>query len=155
VAILAIGVLAAIGSFRYITMSMQNAKIRTLANNLGQEQIEKLKNLSYYMLLVTTSTYSNTTLNPAIDYDTGNYPIQTIVEGGIPFQRATRVDFAYQNGTVITTAPWTTNDTGLKLITTYILWTDGNGTHSKEMHNLMANPAANPLNATFSGLVRD
>src|SRR6266513_1065045 len=118
VAILAIGVLAVVSSFSYITRSIQGSKSKTLANNLVQEQIEKLKNLSYYTLLVTTSTYSDNRFTPPLLYDTGNYPPQTIIEGGITFTRATRIDFAYQSGTAITTAPWTNNDTGLKEITT-------------------------------------
>ena len=56
--ILSVGVLAAIGSFSYVTTSIQHSKSRTLASNLAQEQIEKLKNLSYYTLLVTTGTPS-------------------------------------------------------------------------------------------------
>jgi prepilin-type N-terminal cleavage/methylation domain-containing protein len=154
-AILSIGVLAAMASFQYISTSIQNSKARTLSNNLAQEQIEKLKNLSYYMLLVTTSTYTDTRFTPNLNYDTGNYPAQTVYEGGIAFTRATRVDFAFQNGTAITTAPYTSNDTGLKLITTYVIWRDLSEIHYQEMRNLMANPAANPLNASFSGTVRD
>ncbi len=153
-AIMSIGVLAAIGSYRYISVSIQNSKARTLSNNLAQEQIEKLKNLSYYMLLVTTNTASYAGLT-GVDYDTGNYPPATFVEGGVSFTRATRVDFAYQNGTAISTAPWTTNDTGLKLITTFVIWRDANGLQHQSMRNLHANPAANPLNGSFTGIVRD
>src|SRR5579863_2164962 len=63
-AIFSIGILAAVGSFKYISTSIQNSKTRTLANNLGQEEIEKLKNLSYYSLLVTTATYSDNRFSP-------------------------------------------------------------------------------------------
>src|SRR6188472_1614073 len=91
--ILSVGVLASIGSFRYITTSTQVSKARTLANNLGQEQVEKLKNLAYYSLLVTTNTNpSDTRFTPPLSYDRGNYPPQTLIEGGIAFTRATRVD---------------------------------------------------------------
>ena len=155
VAILSVGVLAAIGSFRFITVSIQNSKARSLSNNLGQEQIEKLKNLSYYMLLVTTHTYVDDRFDPDLVYDAGNYPPQTLVEGGMTFTRATRVDFAYPSGTSISTAPFTSNDTGLKLITTFVIWQSGSGLNNHEMHNLMANPAANPLNASFTGTVKD
>src|SRR5690348_2536666 len=82
--ILSIGVLAAVGSFKYITTSLQISKSRTLANNLVQEQIEKLKNLSYYTLLVTTYTNSgDARFSPALIYDEGNYPPEPIIEGGI------------------------------------------------------------------------
>src|SRR5690348_6673245 len=89
---LSVGVLAAIGSFKYITTSVQLSKSRTLATNLGQEQVEKLKNLSYYTLLVTTSPTPDSNIT-SITYDPGNYPPATILEGGIPFIRETRVDF--------------------------------------------------------------
>jgi len=99
--ILGVGVIAIMGSYSYISISLQHSKGRTLAANLLQEQVEKLKNLSYYTLLVTTSVYSDTRFTSTIDYDTGNYPAQSLLEGGISFTRATRVDFAYQNGTSV------------------------------------------------------
>lgn len=154
-AILSLGVLAAIGSYTYISTSIQHSKSRTLSNNLGQEQIEKLKNLQYYTLLVTTSIYSDNRFTPPLTYDTVNYPAQTLIVGSIPFVRATRVDFAYSSGTVITTAPWTSADTGVKKITVYVIWQEGSTLQYKELDNLMANPAANPLNATFSGNVKN
>src|SRR5882672_4044140 len=118
VAIISIGILAMVASFRYISTSSQRSKGKTLANNLVMEQIEKLKNLQYYSLLVTTSPIPGGDLrfNPPLVYDIGSYPPQTIIQGGMNFTRTTRVDFAFQNGTVITTAPFTSNDTGLKLI---------------------------------------
>src|SRR5437879_3928522 len=107
VLILSIGILAAVGSFRYIAISVQHSKGRTLATNLAQEQVEKLKNLSYYTLLVTTTaTFNDGRFIPAIMYDTGNYPPQTIYVGGDTFTRATRVDFAYQNGSTVSTTTW-------------------------------------------------
>src|SRR5256885_1033155 len=112
--ILSVGVLAAMGSFRYITTSIQVSKARTLASNLGQEQVEKLKNLTYYSLLVTTHTIpgGDTRFNPPLIYDDGNYPAQTLIEGGMQFTRATRVDLVYQNGSVVTSVPSTNDDTG-------------------------------------------
>src|SRR5205807_2560277 len=106
-AIVAIGILAMLGSFRYITTSIQRSKGKTLANNLVTEQIEKVKNLQYYSLLVTTSTYSDNRFTPPLLYDTANYPYQTpIIQGGMSFTRGTRIDFAYQYGTSITTASY-------------------------------------------------
>ncbi len=151
--ILSIGVLAAVGSFQYITTSVQFSKSRTLSSNLAQEQVEKLKNLSYYTLLVTTSPTADSHV-PVITYDPGNYPPQTIIEGGIPFIRETRVDFAYQNGSVISTAPWTSDDTALKQITVYVLWQERAEWKYQQIQNLYANPAAVPLDASASGWVK-
>ncbi len=154
-AILSVGVVATLASFKYISISVQHSKGRTLANNLGQEQVEKLKNLPYYTLLVTTSVYSNPNFSPAIDYDTGNYPPQTLLVGGIPFIRGTRVDFAFQSNNSISTAPWTSDDTALKEISVYVMWQEEGSWQYKEIHNLMANPAAPPLSATYTGTVKN
>jgi len=153
--ILSVVVLAAMGSYRYISTSSMLSKSRTLASNLEQEQIEKLKNITYYSLLVTTSAYSDTRFYPPLSYDTGNYPAQTIVEGGVSFTRGTRIDFAYKNGSQISTAPWTTDDTALKQITTYVIWNENNVWKYVSMQNLIANPAASELSATASGQVTD
>ncbi len=155
-AVISIGVVAMMASFRYITTSIQYSKGKSLGNNLVTEQVEKLKNLQYYSLLVTTTNISsvNSFASPLV-YDLGNYPPQTLIQGGISFTRYTRIDFAYQYGTAITTAPYTTNDTGLKMITVYVVWKDDRGLQYQEIHNLMANPAANALNASFTGTVTD
>jgi Tfp pilus assembly protein PilV len=152
--ILSIGVLAAIGSFQYISTSTQLSKSRTLATNLAQEKIEKLKNISYYMLSVATNVYTDSRVSPSIDYDNSFYTPENIVEGGIPFIRTTRVDYAYQNGSTISTASWTTDDTSLKQITVYVLWQEGSAWKYQQVQNLMTNPAANPLSATASGSVK-
>ena len=94
--ILSIGVLAAIGSFKYITTSVQFSKSRTLSTNLAQEQVEKLKNLSYYTLLVTTNPIADTHGLP-FTVDPYNYPPATIIEGGIPFIRETRKNIEYRH----------------------------------------------------------
>src|SRR6185312_17121408 len=85
VAIIGVCVLTTIGSYRFIATSLQHSKSRTLATALGQAQIERLKNISYYNLLVTTSTFSDTRFNPTITYDQGNYPAETLVLGGLTF----------------------------------------------------------------------
>jgi len=154
-AIVGIGILAFMSTFRYVTTSIQISKGKSLANNLVTEQIEKLKNLQYYSLLVTTSTYSDNRFTPPLLYDNGSYPAQAIIQGGISFTRGTRIDFAYQYGNTITTAAWTSDDTGLKLITVYVMWQDNFGLRYQAVQNLMANPAANPLNSTFKGTVND
>ncbi|MFA5975088.1 MAG: carboxypeptidase-like regulatory domain-containing protein [Elusimicrobiota bacterium] len=153
ISIISISVLAAIGTFRYMSTSLVQSRTKSLASNLGQEQIEKLKNLSYYMLLVTTATHSNSNFTPPIAYDIGNYPSQTIVEGGVQFIRATRVDFASRNGSAVSVLPWNNSDTGAKKVTVYTLWQSERGWQYSELSNLLVNPAADPLNSTLSGTV--
>jgi prepilin-type N-terminal cleavage/methylation domain-containing protein len=155
VAIISISTVAFIASFRYMSTSIQHSKGRTLATNLCQEQVEKLKNISYYTLLVTTSSYSDGRFNPPLSYDTGNYPAQPIIEGGISFARATRVDYVYQSGNTLTVAAPTVDDTALKQISVYTIWKEDGIWKYTEVHNLLANPASNPLNASFNGIVHN
>src|SRR5262245_1815107 len=105
------------------------------------------------MLLVTTATTSDTRFTPPLVYDRFAYPLQTIIERGITFYRGTRIDLAYQTDTQITTTTYIGADTGMKLITVYVIRRDGTEWKYQEVQNLMANPAVNPLNATFSGTV--
>jgi len=51
-AIMSIGILGMVASFRYFNVGIQSAKGRSLANNLAQEKIEYLKNRSYYLSLI-------------------------------------------------------------------------------------------------------
>jgi hypothetical protein len=151
--LLTVAALMGFGPFRNLSVSTQHAKTKSLANNLAQEQIEILKNKSYYSLLITTASFNDTRFSPAISYDTGNYPMESLTEGGIAYTRATRVDFAYQNGNSISLAPYTADDTGLKLITTYVLWRDEGNWKCLTLQNLMSSPATSQLNARIAGAV--
>lgn len=152
-ALLAAVALMVMGPFRFLAMSTQRSKIRTLANNLAQEQIEILKNKSYYSLLVTTSTYNDTRFSPAIDYDNAGNPIENMTEGGIPFIRATMVEFAFQSGATISTAPWTSEDTGLKQLTVYVLYQQDGVWKYISLQNLVSNTSTTQLNARITGSV--
>ena len=139
-------------TYKGIAQLIQHSKNRTLASNLLQEEIEKLKDLNYYSLFVTTSTVADTHF-PAIQYDNTTYPPSKLLEAGITFLREQRVDYATVNGTTVSTTSWTSDDTGLKLITVYVLWQeDGNWTY-KTFRNSMTNPAASSFTASFTGSV--
>ncbi len=152
-ALITVVALAVLGPFRWLAISTQSSKSRTLANNLAQEQIEIIKNKSYYSLLVTTSTFNDTRFSPALSYDDSGYPVDTLVEGGISFSRATRVDFAFQDGPNITAVPWTNDDTGLKQITVYVIWRQNNVWSYLTLQNLMSNVSTSQLNARITGTV--
>lgn len=145
--------LLVMGPFRYMATSTQRSKEGTLANNLAQEKVEILKNKSYYSLLVTTSTTNDTNFSPAISYDSAGYPPETLVQGGISFTRATRVDFAYQSGTTVSTTAYTSDDTGMKQITIYVMWRQGTEWKKQTLVNLVSNVSTSQLNARILGTV--
>lgn len=154
VAIISIGVVGAMGAFQYITRSIRLSRIGTIATNLGQEKIESLKNLSYSMLLVTTSTIIDSNFSPPITYDSGNYPPETLsLWGGTSFTRAVYVAYADAAGGSISTVPYTSNDPGLKLITVHTLWNQDGAWKKLSMTNLLENPNVAALDATIQGTV--
>jgi hypothetical protein len=152
-ALLGVAVLTVMGPFRYLAFSSQFAKARSIANNLAQEQIEFLKAKSYYSLLVTTATTNDTRFDPAIAYDAGYYPVQSLVQGGVRFLRATRVELVYQSGANLIAVPATNEDTGLKQITVFVMWQDGSNWKQMSLQNLMSSAQTAQLTARISGTV--
>lgn len=153
VVIISIGVMGFIGAFEYINKAIHVMRAKTLANNLAQEKIESLKNLSYYLLLVTTATATDTRVSPSVEYDTGYYPKESISVGGIAFERMTHVAFASVGGTSISTVPFTSDDPGLKRIQVHVIWSQLGQWKSHSLTNLLENPNVNPLDAGLSGTV--
>lgn len=154
-AIISVGVLGFFGAFSFISKTLHVSRTHTLATNLAQEKIESLKNLTYYELLITTSSSQDNNFSPAIVYDNSHYPPETISIGGITFTRYTFVALAQVDSNVISTVTYTYPDTGMKQITTYVTWADGT-THKKWMlTNLLENPNVNPLDSAITGKVQD
>lgn len=152
--ILTVAILSSMGGFKYITKSIHQSRTKTIANNIIQEKMEVLKNYSYFQLLVTSATTTNSDYTPSLVYDNSNYPPETITLWGYPtFTRAVHVAYAEMSGGVISTVSYSSNDTGLKQIITYILWKDGDTYKKIEIRNLLANPAAATLNSGFKGAV--
>ncbi|PIU17757.1 MAG: hypothetical protein COT18_12345, partial [Elusimicrobia bacterium CG08_land_8_20_14_0_20_59_10] len=155
-AIISIGVLGMVASFRYISIGIQAPKGRSLANNLAQEKIEVLKNKSYYRILVTTATAVDNNFNPAITYDTAPNTPETLNVGGINFERRVYIRKVSEDGSGnLQYQSWTTPDTGLKEVLVYVVWKDGNTWKKVELRNLRDNPDRTNLAATFSGAVTD
>lgn len=151
--IMSVGVLGLFGSFRFISRSIFISRATTLATNLGQERIEALKNLSYYSLLITTNSASNTNFSPAIAYDTVNYPPEIISIGGINYTRYTYVTMADVTNGVVNAVSANYPDSGLKQITVNIVWKDGQQWKKWSLTNLLENPYVNPLDATITGTI--
>lgn len=151
--IMSVGILGLFGAFRFITRSVFVSRGQTLANNLAQERIEFLKNINYYGLLVTTTSATDNSFTPGLEYDTVSYPPELISIAGINYTRYTYVNMAQVDNDLITDVGSNYPDTGMKLITVHVVWTD-NGVRKKwSLRNLLENPYVNPLDATITGTV--
>ena len=114
--LMSIGILGMIGSFTYLNRGLQVTKGRTLANNLAQEKIELLKNYSYYRVLVTTETTTDSNFDPAIEYDTYPNGMEEIGAGGINFKRYVLIRKLKENSGELDDILWDQPDEGLKRI---------------------------------------
>lgn len=146
-------ILGGMSSFRFITAGIHQSRQKTIANNLAQEKMEVLKNMSYFQLLVTTDAYSDPGYSGVV-YDTSFYPPDTISLWGLPpFKRAVHVAYAETSSVVTSTLPASGDDPGMKQITVYILWEERGSKKKVELRNLYANPTAAALDSTFNGNV--
>ncbi len=150
--ILTIGVLSFVGVMGSVTKAVKVSKTRTLAVNLAQEKIETLKNLSYYRLLATTAavTASETGLG-SFSYDSGYYTEETLTVGQIRFKRRVLVQKVTESTGTLSTNDWWDADTGLKLITSYVIWQEGTAWKKVSVTNLRDNPNRLKIDSTFSG----
>lgn len=154
VIVITIGVLGLMQSFGFISRSLRVSRQRTIADNLAQEKIESLKQLSYSQLLVTTSTVSDPNFTPPLSCDAVNYPPETLsLWGGAPLQRSVYVSFASVNNGAVTPLPWSNGDTGLKEITVYVTWNQDGSWRKISLTNLVENPNISALDSTISGTV--
>lgn len=155
-ALVTIGVVGMMGSFKYIQQAIQASKNRTLASNLAQEKMQILKQKNYYQVLVTSDPAHNTTdfAPESIDYDTGYFPPED-VKAGVVYKLYTLVQVAREDsGTIVILSP-ATPDTGLRLITITVVWSQGGVKRKLRLRSLLANPDTVMANAVFNGLVRN
>lgn len=149
IGIVAIGV---VGSFATIGKAIQFSKSRTLATNLAQEQVQILKQKAFNKILVTTATANIPGFTPAIPYDTGYYPPENILEGGIRFTRYTYVQVAQENsGTLVYLGA--VSDTGMKAITVTVVWAQGTENKKIQIRNIVSNIETTMTNSAITGKV--
>jgi len=147
--------MAAVGSMANISKALHVSKSSALAANLAQEKIEFLKNLSYYRLLVTTNTAA--AAEPGLGgflYDTGNYAPEPLTVGQIKFERRVLIQKLGESGGNLSTLNWWDDDTGLKQITSYVIWNDNRVWKKYVVTNLRDNPNRKKLSSTFSITVK-
>ncbi len=155
VAILSIGVLGLVGAFMGIQRATQVAKNKTIATGLAQEKLQILGQLNYDQVLVTASPSYRTDYTPSIPYDTVYFPPESVLEGGVTYTRLTDVQVVTETGGVLTILPPTTPDTGMRQVTSYILWTEGSQKKSLSLSTVLSNPYTITSNSNFVGTMQD
>ncbi len=141
--------LAAISAFFGIGKGILISKNRTIANNLAQEKIEYLKDISYYRLRVTTQNDLN-----VYGYDNTTYVPETLTVGDNRFIRRVVIHKVRERSdkNLEELSP-TITDTGLKKIKITILWTENNEEKSITLTNLCRDPYRQSADSTISGVV--
>lgn len=150
VSVLSIFLLAVINAFFGIGRGILISKMHTIANNLAQEKIEYLKDISYYRLLVTTQSDLDT-----YGYDNTTYTPETLTVGDNQFTRRVVIyKVRERSDKKLEEVSPTTTDTGLKKIKITILWIERNEEKSITLTNLYRDPYREPVDSTISGVVK-
>lgn len=138
VALLTVVAVSLVGVFATLSRQLQGSKARTLATNLAQEKMQILKEQNFNRVLVTTATAYLTQFSPNIPYDTGYYPPETILEGGMYFTRYTYIEVAGENsGSLVYYGA--VPDTGMKAATVSVVWKEGTDDRKLQMRNIIGN----------------
>lgn len=153
--VLTIGVIGLMGSFLGIQKAIQVSKNKTLASNLAQEKMQILKQKNYYQVLVTPNPSYWPGYTTSIPYDATYFTPETILEGSVTYTRLTYIQVAMEDSGSIVTMDPTTPDTGMRLITTTVLWTAGGEKKKLSVLSVLANPDTVMTNAVYTGLVKD
>ncbi len=121
-ALIGIGILAAVESFKGITKSIQYSKARTLAANIAQEKMQIIMQKSYYEVLATTAPAFYVDASTTIPYDPSYFAPETFSEGGVTFTRYTYVQVVQENSGSIQILSPNTPDTGMRKFTETVFW---------------------------------
>jgi len=139
VAVLSIGIMGIVGSFRYIAKAVQTSRAKTLAANLSQEQVEYLKNKSYYQIIPTTAPHYHPYYGSDLPYDPSYYPPKNISIGKNKFTRYTYIERVMSSSETLVSVPFDSLDTGLKKITVTTVWQLSGDWHKYSISNLVSN----------------
>jgi len=141
-------------SFSYMNRSLQGSRMRTLAVNLTQEQIESLKDKTYFSIIPTSSVTYNNNFNPAVPYDEEYYPPEEVNISGKKFTRYTYIERVMNSGSTLVSIPYDSLDTGLKKIIVTTVWQLGQTWYKYSASNVSAN-YSQASSGGFGGVVRD
>lgn len=137
-------------AYKTITKGVDSTKDRSIANNLLQEKIEKLKDVNYYRLIATPAA---ALANP--DDASNPYPPETVTISNVTFTRATVITKLQDVAGVLTFISPTDPDEGIKKIEITVGWTFDGATKAVTLANLVQNPDRTPLTGVIRGTVKD
>ncbi len=155
IVIISVVVVSFIASFNNIARGLMFSKAKTLAANLAQEKIQILKQMSYHKVLVTTFTAYDNSVSPPIPYDTGYFPPENILEGGIMFKRYTWVCKVQEVDGELQPLPPEANDTGMKGIEVSVLYYQYGKPRVSQIRTAISNPDYVALTGEIKGVVRN
>lgn len=149
--VVSLSLIGVLGSFGKVVTSSREM---TLATHLAQEKVESLQSLSFYQIMVTSSTALDNNFSPPLQYDNGYYSPETIRSGGLTFTRRVFIEKTDTPTGVIENVGYPHPDTGLKRINVYVTWQQRSGTWKKiTVANLQGNPAREALDRRVYGYV--
>jgi hypothetical protein len=127
-----------------------------MASNLAQEKMQILKQKTYYQILVTTAPAHDSTdfLPEVVDYDTGYFPPESIVEAGVTYTRYTYVQSLREDSGALSNLAPGTPDVGMKRITISVVWGQGDGKRKVTVRSVVSNPDTVMANVVFNGVVK-
>lgn len=143
---------AAVLVYSTVTRAVTYSRKRIVANNLAQEKIESLKNLSYSQLRATSDNNYLT-----YGYDNQFYLPETgLYVGDVSFERRVLVQRVREgtNGNT-TEVSAMGGETGIKKITVSVLWNDAAQKKSISISSLRDDPNRKPLDSTIYGVISD
>ncbi len=143
-----------VGIFGNISKSIFYSRARILATNLAQEKVNILRSYIYYRLLITTAPSYLADFSPAVPYDTGYYPPEDVLQGGINFKRYTYVQIANEENGEIKTYDPTSGDTGMKLVTVTVVWQHSGEKKKVQIKTIVSNPEFIQYNAQVKGNIK-
>ncbi|MBI5245918.1 MAG: carboxypeptidase regulatory-like domain-containing protein [Elusimicrobia bacterium] len=154
VVILSVVGLGVAGAFSFVARGVQTFRAKTLAANLCQEQIESLKDKSYYQVIPTVSVLYESNFGTTVPYDDDFYAPETIAIGNGVFTRYTYVERVIVSGSSVTSVPYDSLDTGMKRLTVNTVWKTGSNWYKSSLTNLLAN-SEQASSGGFQGTVTD
>jgi Tfp pilus assembly protein PilV len=152
--VMTVAVIGLMGSFSGIQKALQVSKNKTLASNLAQEKMQILKQKNYYEVLVTPNPSYYVFNGVNLAYDAAYFIPETILEGSVSYTRLTDIQVAMEDSGAIVVLPPTTPDTGMKLITTTVIWTTAGEQKKVTVNSVLANPNTVMTNSVYKGFVK-
>lgn len=149
-AVVSLGLLKVFGTAQ---RAIQLSKNKTLASNLAQEKMQVIKQKPYYEVIATRTPSYHTGFTPTLPYDTAVFPLESILQGGVRFERLTYVTQVKEDSGALVTLSPSLPDTGLKNISVTVIWREGSEYKKVTVTSVMANINTPMTNSLICGTI--